>query len=63
MTPILFGKPRVSRALRPRPDASIRRTFNRYNEENPDLSIDDVIAMTASHHDTTPSHIITALWG
>ena len=63
MTPILYGKPRINRALRPQPDASIRRTFNRYNEENPELPVEDILKMTASHHSLTVSATIAALWG
>jgi len=54
---------RIGPNWRRTPEQVICDTFNRLNEENPDLSIDDVIAMTASQHDTTPSHIISALWG
>jgi hypothetical protein len=54
---------RIGPNWRRTPEQVICDTFNRLNTENPDLSIDDVIAMTASHHYTTPSHIITALWG
>jgi hypothetical protein len=63
MTPIIYGKPRVSKALRPQPDAAIRRTFNRYDEENPDLPIETILEMTATHHSIPVSTTIAALWG
>jgi hypothetical protein len=38
-------------------------TFKRYDEENPDLDTDDIIALTASTHDIKRSTVIELLWG
>jgi hypothetical protein len=45
------------------PDAGVSRIFTKYDEENPDLSVEEVLAITASHFNTTPDTIIRKLWG
>lgn len=62
-TMTLYGKPRVSKSLLPKPNYDIRLTFNRYERENPDLPIEDILEMTAAHHSITVSVTISALWG
>jgi len=59
----LYGKPRVSKSLLPKPNYDIRLTFNRYERENPDLPIEDILEMTAAHHSLTVPATISALWG
>jgi len=45
------------------PDAEVSRVFSKYDEENPDLSVEEVLAITASHFNTTPAIITRRLWG
>lgn len=42
---------------------AVSATFKRYDAENPDLSVDDILAMTASTHDINRSEVIELLWG
>lgn len=46
-----------------KPDTQVSATFNRLNEENPELPIESIIEMTASHYDISPTQCIKALWG
>ena len=45
------------------PDAGVSQIFTKYDEENPDLSVEEVLAITASHFNTTPVTIVRKLWG
>ena len=42
---------------------AVSATFNRYDAENPDLSVDDIIRMTASTHSIKRSEVVELLWG
>lgn len=55
-------KPHLPRIQRT-PDPQVQATFKRMEEENPDLPIEDILQLTASHLNLTPSTTIAALWG
>ncbi len=46
-----------------KPDPEVSRIFSKYDEENPNLSVEEVLAITASHFNTTPATIMKRLWG
>ncbi len=46
-----------------KPDLAVSVVFNRYEMENPDLPVEDIIGITASHFGVTPQVILKRLWG
>jgi hypothetical protein len=47
----------------PRPNPSISATYSRLDEENPDLSVEEILDLTAAHYRTSRETIVKKLWG
>jgi len=57
-----IARNRVPRMAR-NPDMRVSSVFSKYEMENPDLPVEDILEITAKHFAIPTSQVIKKLWG